>query len=104
METNPNFITPVQTNVSAPLTPPAQSTPSNTEQILAEILENSRKTRNYIKWQMIITIAFVVLPIVAMIAIIPIVMSSLGSVYGVSGDLDVKDTGSQLESLNELLK
>jgi hypothetical protein len=54
------------------------------EQVLQEILENSRKTKNYIKWQLYITVALVVLPLLAMVAIIPMVMSSLsglGSAY-----------------------
>ena len=55
------------------------------EQMLAEILEQSRKTKNYMKWQLIITVALVVLPLLATVAIIPMVLSSLNSVYGASG-------------------
>jgi hypothetical protein len=74
------------------------------EQMLAEILENTRKTKNYMKWQMIITIALVVLPILAIAAIIPMIMNSLGSIYG-GGDINnFPEASSQLESLNELLK
>ena len=51
------------------------------QQMLAEILDNSRKTKNYMKWQLIITIALIVLPIVAMVVIIPMALSSLTSVY-----------------------
>jgi hypothetical protein len=54
------------------------------EQILQEILENTRKTRNYIKWQLIITVALVVLPLLATVALIPFVLNSLNSVYGAS--------------------
>lgn len=53
-----------------------------TDEVLAEILENTRKTNNYIKWQLYITVALVVLPLLAMAAMIPMVMSSLGNVYG----------------------
>lgn len=49
--------------------------------VLAEILENTRKTRNYIKWQMIITVALVVIPILAMALIIPFALRSLTSIY-----------------------
>ena len=51
------------------------------EQILAEILENTRKTKNYIKWQLYITLVLVVLPLLAMGIVLPMVMKNLGSVY-----------------------
>ena len=54
------------------------------ELILQEILENTRRTRNYIKWQLIITVALVVLPLLATVALIPFVLNSLNSVYGAS--------------------
>lgn len=56
-------------------------TPLTQEQMLAEILDNSRKTKQYIKWQLIITVALVVIPIIAMVIIVPIALSSLSSVY-----------------------
>jgi len=52
------------------------------EEVLMEILENSRKTKNYMKWQLYITIVLVVLPLVAMVFIIPMALRSLTSVYG----------------------
>lgn len=52
------------------------------QEVLEEILVNSRKTKNYMKWQLIITIALVVLPVLAIGFAIPIVMSSLSGVYG----------------------
>ena len=55
--------------------------PQTQEQMLAEILENSRKTKSYMKWQLIITIALVVLPLLAMVFVIPFALSSLSSVY-----------------------
>ncbi len=51
------------------------------EQVLQEILENSRKTKNYMKWQLIITVGLVVIPLLAAVVIIPIALSSLSSVY-----------------------
>ena len=57
-----------------------QNTP--TEQVLAEILENTRKTKNYMKWSLYITIILVVLPLLAALAIVPFVMQSLSSSYG----------------------
>lgn len=50
-------------------------------QILQEILENSRKTKNYLKWQLYITIALIIIPLVLMIFVLPMVMQGFGS-YG----------------------
>lgn len=58
------------------------------QQLLLEILENTRKTKNYIKWQLIITVALVVIPLLAMGIILPIALKSLGSVYGSGGILE----------------
>ncbi|HAG27800.1 TPA: hypothetical protein DCG61_03405 [Patescibacteria group bacterium] len=56
-------------------------TPQSQEQMLAEILDNSRKSKNYMKWQLIITIGLVVIPLLAGVIIIPIVISSLTTAY-----------------------
>lgn len=53
------------------------------EQVMLEILENTRKTRNYIKWQLYITVALVVLPLIGVLVMIPLVMSSLGNIGSV---------------------
>ena len=58
------------------------SQPLTEEQVLMEILENTRKTKKYMQWQFYITIVLVVLPLLAMVFIIPMVLKSLGSVYG----------------------
>jgi len=55
--------------------------------MLAEILEHTRKTKNYMKWQLIITVALVVIPLLAMAFAIPLLMNSLGSIYGPSTGL-----------------
>lgn len=52
------------------------------EEMLKEIYENTRKTKNYMKWQMYITIILVVVPLLAAIFIVPFVFSSLSSTYG----------------------
>jgi len=52
------------------------------EQVLMEILENTRATKKYLKWQLYITVVLVVLPLLAMVFIIPMVLRSLTSVYG----------------------
>jgi len=65
------------------------STPETTvqvdEKVLLEIYENTRKTKNYMKWQLIITIALVVLPLLAMVFVIPFAISQLSSIYGSAG-------------------
>lgn len=59
------------------------------ESVLVEILENTRKTKNYIKWQLIITVVLVVLPIIAVAVVLPMVMSSLSSAYGLGSGGDI---------------
>ena len=61
------------------------STVAGNEQMLQEIYENTRKTKNYMKWQLIITIALVVIPLLAAMFIIPFAFQSLSQVYGTSG-------------------
>ncbi len=56
--------------------------PTTQEQMLEEILKYTKQTRNYIRWQMYITIVLVVLPILASLFIIPMVFRSLSSSYG----------------------
>lgn len=53
----------------------------STEQLLAEIYENTRKTKNYMKWSMYITIVLVVLPLLAALFVIPFALKSLTSTY-----------------------
>ena len=52
------------------------------EEMLMEIYENTRKTKNYMKWQLYITIVLVVLPLISMVFVIPTLLKSLGSTYG----------------------
>jgi hypothetical protein len=59
-----------------------QQNPLTEQQMLAEILENSRKTKNYMKWQLIITIALVVLPLIAMVFIIPFALKTVSDSVG----------------------
>ena len=54
----------------------------STEEMLKEIYENTRKTKNYMKWQFYITVFLVVLPLLASLFIVPMVFSSLSSTYG----------------------
>ena len=53
-----------------------------TEQVLQEILENTRKTKRYMAWQFYITIILVVLPLLGLVFALPTIMSSLGGAYG----------------------
>lgn len=72
-----------------------QSQPQITDQqMLTEILENSRKTKNYMKWQLIITVALIVIPLLVTVAIIPFALNSITSMYGTvnpDGPLDLVD-------------
>ena len=59
-----------------------QSDRKNEQEMLQQILDNTHKTRNYIKWQLIITVALVIIPLLASLAIVPFVLNSLVSTYG----------------------
>lgn len=75
------------------------------EQMLAEILANSRKTKNYMKWQLIITVALVVIPLLAALIMIPIALNSVTSVFssygldGLSGAGAGGGSGSTIQDL-----
>ena len=49
---------------------------------MEEIHANARKTKNYLMWQLIITVALVVLPLLAMAFILPSLISGLTAAYG----------------------
>lgn len=51
------------------------------EEMLREILENTRKTKNYMKWQLYITLVLVVLPLLAALFVLPLAFKSLNSNY-----------------------
>jgi hypothetical protein len=55
------------------------------QQMLSEILENSRKTKSYMKWQLIITVALVVIPLLASVIIIPMAINSITTSYSNAG-------------------
>lgn len=67
------------------------------KQMLAEILDNTRKTKNYMKWQLIITVALVVVPLIGALIMIPIVLNSLSGLYG--GALEGASAASELQDL-----
>ena len=63
-----------------------QNQPQKTDrELLEEIHDNSRKTKNYMKWQLIITVALVVIPLLVTLIMIPIAIKSLTSVYSSYG-------------------
>lgn len=55
------------------------------EQLLQEIYENTKKTKNYMKWQLYITIVLVVLPLLAAVFLVPYALSSLSNAYSSAG-------------------
>ena len=54
-------------------------------QMLQEIYINTRKAKNYMMWQLYITLALVVLPILAAVFLVPYALSSLSSAYSSAG-------------------
>jgi hypothetical protein len=66
---------------------PTNKTMQVDQQMLLEIYENTRKTKNYMKWQLIITIALVVIPLLGALILVPIAFSSLSQLYGTTGIL-----------------
>lgn len=51
------------------------------QKMIMEIYENTRKTKNYMKWQLIITVALVIIPLLATLFVVPFALRSLTSVY-----------------------
>jgi hypothetical protein len=74
METNQNQVPSPEPVVSQPPKP-------TQEEMLLAIYENTRKTKNYMKWSLYITIILVVLPLLAALFILPFAMSSINSAY-----------------------
>jgi hypothetical protein len=59
--------------------------PVSQEEMIQAIYENTRKTKNYIKWQLIITVALVVIPLVGALVMVPIALQTLTQTYGAAG-------------------
>lgn len=57
----------------------------NHEEILQEILKNTQATKKYLKWSFILTVTFIVLPILTLLILIPTALNSLSSLYGSGG-------------------
>lgn len=84
-------------------TTPVQTAPQSTDRELLEaIYENSRKTKNYMKWSLIITIAFVVIPLIATLILIPVALKSLSSIYSSYG-IDNLTGGADSETVQNLI-
>lgn len=67
-------------------TTPVQATPHISDrEMLEEIYKNSKKTKNYMKWQLIITVAFVVIPLIATLILIPVALNSFSSIFSAYG-------------------
>lgn len=49
---------------------------------LADIFRSIERMRKYFLWTLIITIATIVLPLIALAVVVPIVLRTLGSAYG----------------------
>ncbi len=82
METNQNQSTEHIINQSDFAKAPSDEQLLNDRELLFKIYENTRKTKNYMKWSLYITIILVVLPLLAALFIVPFAFSSLSSSYG----------------------
>ncbi len=71
-------------------------------EMLAEIYDFTRKTKNYMKWQLIITVAFVVIPLIGTIIIIPFALKSVTSLYSSYG-LDSISGGTENIQVQDLI-
>ena len=85
--------------------------PKTDRELLEEINENSRKAKNYMKWQFIITIALVVIPLLATLIMIPYALRSITSVYssygidGLSGGDSQQGVGATVQdAINKYTK
>ncbi len=82
-----------------------QSAPQTTDrEILEAIYENTRKTKNYMKWSLIITIAFVVIPLVGTIILIPFALRSVTSIYSSNGLINTFTSGYDDETAQNLIE
>lgn len=53
------------------------------DQKLAEIYASSEKMRKYFLWTLIVTVATILLPLIAMAIMLPWLMKTLSSAYGI---------------------
>lgn len=83
----------------------SQTKPQLTDrEMLEEIYKNSKSTKNYMKWQLIITVAFVVIPLVATLVLIPYTIKSLTSSYGLDSLTGGNPSNINASSLQDLIK
>lgn len=73
-------------------------------EMLEEIYKNSKRTKSYMKWQLIITIAFVVIPLVATLIIIPYTIRSLTSAYSLDSLTGGVQTNINSSTVEDLIK
>ena len=69
-------------NNESPLPKASSEEAMDEKELLKQILEYSRKTHNYLKWQIYITIILVVLPLFALAFVLPSVLKGLSAAYG----------------------
>ena len=70
-------------NMETNQTPVSSNVPQiGQDQMIQEIYKFTKQTRNYMRWQLYITLILVVLPLLAALFIVPFVLSSLTSSYG----------------------
>jgi hypothetical protein len=81
-----------------------QQTQMTDSEMLAEIYENTRKTKNYMKWQLIITVALVVIPLLATLFVIPFALKSLSSAYSLDSLTGGMTGANNSNSMQDLIQ
>jgi len=71
----------VETNQASVSNQTAEVQKPTQEEMLLAIYENTRKTKNYMKWSLYITIVLVVLPLLAALVVVPFALKSLTAAY-----------------------
>jgi hypothetical protein len=90
METNQNKVQPPQ---------------KTQEEMIAEIYKFTKQTRNYMRWQMYITLVLVVLPLLASLFILPFAIKSITNTYLPSiQSVDSSQSSGSSQSIQGLLK
>jgi hypothetical protein len=49
------------------------------EQMVKEIYENTEKIKKYARWQLYVTLVLVVLPLVALLVVLPLILKTLAA-------------------------
>lgn len=65
--------------------PDIQKQLTEQRELLEKIYRSSEATRKYFKWTLIVTVAFIVLPLIGLAFVIPVFLQNFTSLYGAVG-------------------